>query len=440
MSRKLLLAATAAATAALALAMPAAAQNIAITNAKLVIGDGSQPIDGGTVVVRDGRVVAAGPGLAVPSGVRVIDAGGKWVSPGIFAGFTRLGIVEVDGVSPTNDAGAGSSPFNAALDVAFGVNPKSSPIAINRAEGVTRAVVAPENSRGTIFAGRGAIIDLGADMDAVTRPRAFQYMEYGEAGGQAAGGSRPAAHAMLKNSFFQVRAYIRNPASLDGNSKDALLTRADAEALVPVVQGRVPLLVHVERASDILVLLELKREMPSLRLVLVGATEGWTVAREIAAANVPVIANALVDLPASFEQLAATQSNVGRLKAAGVVVGIGTINQDEARQARWEKQFAGNLVALTRVPGATGLNWGAAFAAISSVPAEAMGMGGEFGSLRAGRRGDVVIWDGDPLEIGTAAVSVFIDGIEQPLSSRQSRLRERYLDPKEGALPKAYQY
>jgi imidazolonepropionase-like amidohydrolase len=187
-------------------------------------------------------------------------------------------------------------------------------------------------------------------------------------------------------------------------------------------------------------MLALKREVPALRLVLVGASEGWTVAAQIAAARVPVIANALVDLPESFEQLAATQSNIGRMKAAGVLVGIGTLNQDEARQARWEKQFAGNLVALTRVPGATGLDWNAAFAAITSRPAEALGMGDEFGSLRPGRRGDVVIWDGDPLEIGTSAVSVFIDGIEQPLENRQSRLRERYLDPKEGALPKAYQY
>ncbi len=422
-----------------ALATPAAAQDVAITNAKLVIGDGSAPVEGGTVVVRAGRVVAAGTGVAVPAGVRVVDAGGRWVSPGIFAGFTRMGIVEVDGVSTTNDASAGSSPFNAALDVAPAVNARASTIAINRAEGITRAVVAPETSKGSIFAGQGAVIDLGTDMDPVSKPRAFQFMEYGENGGQQAGGSRPAAYAMLKNALFEVRDYVRSPASFADRGKDALLTRADADALSAVVQGKVPLLVHVERGSDILVLLALKREMPALRLVLVGATEGWTVAKDIAAAGVPVIATALNDLPDSFEQLAATQSNIGRMKAAGVLVGIGTINQDEARQARWEKQFAGNLVALTRVPGATGLDWASAFAAISSKPAEAMGMGADFGSLKPGRHGDVVIWDGDPLEIGSTATAVFIDGVEQPLTTRQTRLRDRYWDPKEGALPKAYQ-
>lgn len=431
--KKLLIAA-----AAMGAAFPATAQTVAVTNARLVIGDGSAPIEGGTVVVRDGRVVAAGAGVAVPAGVPVIDAGGRWVTPGLFAGFSRVGIVEVDGVSETDDSAAGGSPFNAAIDVSPAVNPKTSAITVNRAEGITRAVVAPE-ARGSVFAGQGAIIDLGADMDAVSKPRAFQFMVYGEEGARRAGGSRPAAIAMLKNILFEVRDYARAPASFADRGKDALLTRADAQALVPVVTGQVPLLVHVERASDILVVLDLKREVPGLKLVLVGANEGWTVARQIAAAKVPVLASALSDLPASFEQLAATQSNIGRMQAAGVLVGIGMINDDEARQARLIKQYAGNLVALTKVPGASGLDWGQAFATISSKPAEAIGLGGDYGSLRPGRRGDVVVWDGDPLEIGTAAVRVFIDGVEQPIETRQDQLRKRYFDPKEGALPKAYQ-
>lgn len=435
MSRfKLKLAALLAAT---TLALPAAAQDVAITNARLVIGDGSAPVEGGTVVIRGGRVVAAGTGVAVPAGVRTIDAEGRWVSPGIFAGFSRLGIVDVDGVQETDDSRARTSPFNAALDVVPAVNPRNLSIGISRAEGLTRAVVAPRTS-GAIFGGQGAVIDLAADMDAVTRPRAFQFMEYGETGASAAGGSRPAAFASLRNTLFEVAAYARNPASYLDRDKQSLLTRADAEALVPVVEGRVPLLIHVERGSDMLTLIDLKREFPRLNLVFVGASEGWTVAREIAAAQVPVIASALTDLPNSFEQLGATQSNVGRMKAAGVLVGIGMINDDETRQARLVKQYAGNLVALTKVPGATGVEWGEAFATISSRPAEAIGMGGEFGSLRAGRRGDVVIWDGDPLQVGTAAQLVFIDGVEQPTVDRQDRLLRRYLNPAEGALPKAY--
>lgn len=420
------------------LATPVAAQSVAITNARLVIGDGSAPIDGGTVVVRNGKVVAAGAGVAVPAGIETIDAGGRYVTPGIVAGFTRMGIVEVDGVDQTNDAGASGSPFHAAIDIAPAVNPHTSSIPLNRAEGVTRAIVAPEN-RGSIFAGLGAVIDLGADTNPISTPHAFQFMEYGEGGAGAAGGSRPAALAMFKNALVQARAYASNPKGYADQGKDALLTRADAEALGAVVTGKMPLLIHVERASDMLALIDIKKAMPQLRMVFVGVSEGWTIASELAAAKIPVIASALNDLPESFESLAATQSNVGRMKAAGVAVAIGTINDNEARQARLEKQYAGNLVALGKVPGATGLDWNAAFAAITSVPAEAVGLGGDIGSLKPGRQGDVVIWSGDPLELDSAALSVWISGVKQPLQTRQALLLKRYLQPQEGALPKAYE-
>ncbi|PTQ09868.1 amidohydrolase [Sphingomonas oleivorans] len=422
--------------AAALIASPLSAETIAITGGRIAIGDGSQPIDNGTVLIRDGRIVAAGSGVAVPAGARRIDAAGKWVSPGLVAGFTRIGIVEVDGVSQTDDSEADGSPFSAAIDVAPAVNPKAGPIAVNRAEGVTRAVVAPAPGK-SIFAGQGAIIDLGADADAVMRPRAFQFMEFGEAGALSSGGSRAAAHVAFRNALMEAQAMARG-ASDDGFERQ--LTRLDAQALVPIVNGTVPLLIHVERASDILRTLELAREFPKLKLVLVGASEGWTVAPQIAAAKVPVIASALADLPASFESLAATQSNIGRLKAAGVNVSIGMINDDEARQARLIKQYAGNLVGLTRVPGASGLDWGAALATITSKPAEAVGLGSEIGSLKPGLRADIVVWDGDPLELSSAPTLVMIDGVEQPLENRQTKLRDRFRQAPEGALPKAYEW
>ena len=420
------------------LASPAAAQSVAITHARLVIGDGSAPIEDGTVLVQNGKVVAAGRNVAIPQGVETVDAGGRYVTPGIVAGFTRMGIIEVDGVDETNDAGASNSPFHAGIDIAPAVNPRTSSIALNRAEGITRAVVAP-TTRGSVFAGQGAIIDLGADSDTVSSPRAFQFMEYGENGAQAAGGSRPAAMTAIRDALKAAQAYARAPGAYLDQGRDVLVNRVDAAALGAVVTGRVPLLVHVERASDMRALIALRKDFPALKLVFVGASEGWMVAAEIAAAKVPVIASALNDLPEAFESLAATQSNVGRMKAAGVLVGLGMINDNEARQARLEKQYAGNLVALHHVPGATGLSWDSAFAAITSAPAEAIGMGGEIGSLRPGRRGDIVIWDGDPLELSTAAVGVYVDGIRQPLGSRQAELLKRYRQPQEGALPKAYE-
>lgn len=461
MSRRLLLAAAFA-----LLAEPAVAQDFAITGATVALGDGSEPILGGTVVVQGGKVAAAGAGVAVPAGIPVVDGTGKWVTPGLFAAVTDLGLWDVEAVDESNDTEAGSAPFGAALDVAPAINPASQNIEIARAGGITRATVTPAPGN-SIFAGQGALIDLGADRQAVMRPRAFQFVELGEDGGRIAGGSRVAAHALFRNalreasSFDQrgeITARTRPPRVDPGDDipldprmiesgadrgEDVLLTRFDAASLIPVVTGRQTLYVEVDRAADVLAVLDLRSEFPRLRLVLVGAAEGWLVADRIAAAGVPVLAEGLRDLPSRFETLAATQSNVGRMRRAGVKVAlggwIGTGNYP-----RWAPQYAGNLVALGKLPGAAGLTWGEAFASISSIPAEISGLGGpngpSAGVLKPGAYGDVVIWDGDPLELSSAPLKVWIDGVEQPLENHQTRLRERYRTPAEGALPKAYDW
>ena len=420
-------------TTAALISAPAAAQTVAITGGKVVIGDGSVPIDGGTVLVRNGRVVAAGAGVNVPANVRRIDATGKWVTPGVFAGFSRIGLVEVGAVRATNDMNASDSEFSAALDVQYSVNPFASPVSVNRAAGVTRAVVSPSTAN-SIFGGYGAIIDLGQDARPITKAKAFQFVELGETGHRRAGGSRAAAHVLFRALLDEARRYARSPATFESD----MLQKADAKALLPVINGGTRLLVHVNSANDILKVLDLKKEYPAMKMVLVGATEGWRVASEIRAAGVPVLASALTDLPGGFEDLASTQSNIGRMNAAGVKVAIGMINDRDTHQIRYSMQYAGNLVALNKVPRATGLTWSDAFATISSRPAEIMGMGTQLGSLKAGRRGDVVIWTGDPLELSTQVEKVFIDGVEQSLSNRQERLRERYRNPAPGSLPKAY--
>lgn len=418
-----------------AAAAPALAQDFAVTNAQVVIGDGSEPVANGTVVVRAGQVVAAGAGIAVPAGLRTIDAGGKWVTPGLVAAMTDLGLLDVGANGPSNDTSPGTAQFSAALDASLAINPAAVPIAVNRSGGITRTGIVPKSGN-SIFGGQGAVIDLGADTSPITQARAFQFVELGESGGNLAGGSRIAAHVALRNALVEARELAASPTG--ARRDDVLLTRADVQALIPVVQGRQPLFVRVERAADIRQVLALKSEFPALRLTIVGADEGWLAARELAAAGVPVIASPLSDLPAQFESLAATQSNVGRMAAAGVKVAIG--NTYDTVMPRNLTQYAGNLVSLTRLPGATGLSWGEAFAAISSIPAEILGVADRVGSLRPGRNADLVIWDGDPLEAGSAPTAVFIDGVEQDMANRQTRLRDRYRTPGEGALPKAYDW
>ena len=454
---------TLAASALAMAATPAAAQDFVIVNATLATGDGSEPVQQGAIVVDNGRVVYAGPqsGMGAFETDEVTDVGGAWVTPGLVATVTNLGLWDVNAVTESNDVEARGSPFSAALDVAPIVNPASQHIAVHRAAGVTRAATVTSAST-SIFGGQGAIIDLGADSQAVTRARAFQTVSLGESGARLAGGSRASAHALLRNALREANEFgsdaripgIRSrpaeqgsgddvpldPRLVDNRAErgdDVLLSRFDAAALVPVVRGEQPLYVMVERASDIRSVLALKREFANLDLVLVGASEGWLVASDIAAAGVPVIADGLDDLPQGFEELAATQSNIGRMVKAGVTVAINAAAMENPRNLN---QYAGNLVALSRIPGADGLSWGQAFAAITSVPARISGLGGRAGVLAPGAAGDVVIWDGDPLEVGAMPTRVFIDGVEQVLENHQSRLRDRYRDLDESDLPKAYDW
>jgi imidazolonepropionase-like amidohydrolase len=183
--------------------------------------------------------------------------------------------------------------------------------------------------------------------------------------------------------------------------------------------------------------LALRAEFPRLHLILIGAREGWMVADKIAAARVPVVTLSLFDLPDSFETLASTRSNVGRLVAAGVTVGFGIFGGDSGSQPRNLPYFAGNAVAQAAVPGGVGLTRGQALAAITRAPAQIFGLA-DLGTLEAGKRGDVVVWDGDPLELTSAPTAVFIDGVAQPMQSRQLQLRDRYRDLAPAALPKAY--
>ena len=415
----------------LASAAPAAV--IAITGGTVMTGAGTT-LANATVVIDGGRIRSVGSGPA-PMGATVIDAAGKFVTPGLVVGMTRIGIDEVAGVAQANDTRAAKSPFSASLDVAPALNARDAEVAVSRAGGVTRAVVGPEAAR-DIFAGRGALVRLIDGPDILARAKAFQFVELGEDGAELAGGSRTASFALFRNALDEARLYAARRGADIGNHEN-VYQRADTAALVAVVDGGQPLVVHVERASDILAVLALRTDFPRLRLILFGAREGWMVADRIAAARVPVITTGTEDLPDAFETLASTRSNVGRLVAAGVVVGLGTAGGESSNQPRNVTQFAGNLVAQGRLPGGVGVSRDQAMTLITRNPALIFGMA-DTGTLAPGQRADVVVWDGDPLELQSAPVAVYIDGVAQPITSRQTNLRDRYLRLQHDALPLGY--
>lgn len=406
--------------------LPAAAETLVITGATIHTSGSQGTIQNGTLVIENGRIRAVGASVPVPLGARVINARGKVVTPGLLDSFSRIGVIEVSAVEGTRDARVEDDRVTAAFTVADALNPRSVLIPVNRIEGLTRVVVAPNTGK-SLIAGQGAIIHLGGPGDYLIRTPVAMFAVLGEAGSELSGGSRSAAFLRLREAFQDTLDYAANRKAFDiGERRPYALSRLDLEALIPVIRGELPLVVTVHRASDIEAVLRFAKEW-KLKLILAGVNEGWMVARQIAEAKVPVLLNPLDNLPGSFETLGATLENPARLYKAGVTIAFMT---GDAHNARNLKQAAGNAVTY-------GLPWDAALAAMTSVPAKIWGISDRYGTLEPGKDADVVIWDGDPLEVTTFADAVFIRGEAIPMTSRQIELRDRYKDLG-GEMPPAY--
>ena len=433
-------------------AMPVLAQVTAITGGRVLTG--TSVIENGTVVIDGGRIVSVGTGAA-PAGARVIDARGKVVAPGFVAVDSGLGLTEISSVGGSEDQSNGANTISASFDVSYGLDPWSIAIPVARLGGITRAIVVPNHPGGSgghqhqddsdfagageggyqspgLFAGTASIVHLAAGTDILVRPRVAMVAPFGEAGASVAGGARGAEFTLFKETLAEVRLYARNKAAYDRAAlRDLSISRADLEALIPVADGSMPLIVTVHRAADIQQVLRLGRE-EGVKLILDGAEEGWLVAADIAAADVPVLLNPISNLPGDLETRAARMENAAALNAAGVLIAIKG-NEGSVHRAREARYNAGNAVSH-------GLPFEAAIAALTVNPARIFGMAGQFGELRAGAAADVVVWSGDPLEPMSSVTAEFINGQEQSLTSRQQLLRDRYRNGgrQSGGMPVAY--
>jgi imidazolonepropionase-like amidohydrolase len=404
------------------------AQTIAITGGTVFPVSGPR-IEGGTVVIKDGKVVAVGRGIAIPAGAERVDATGKWVTPGLVNASTSLGLSESGDPQFSggyNDTRAtGPKGIAAAFTVWEGINPASTIIMPTRQDGITSVVVGPS---GGIIGGKAAFVDLAGDNVNAMLVRAPVAMvaTFDPSAGNLK--SRGELLNTLRELVADAKAYATKRVAFEANqTRTFSAPRADLEALQPVVAGTMPLAVEVDRASDIRAVLALGKEF-GLKLIIAGAAEGWQVAAELKAAKVPVLVGAMNNIPGSFNTLGMRQENAALLRAAGVpvtLIGNGP-GDEESYNIRNIRQEAGNAVAY-------GMSWDDALRAVTLAPAEAFGVADKVGSLQAGRSANVVIWSGDPFEFGTRAEKVYIHGALQGGKSRQDELAERYR-----RLPPAY--
>ncbi|MGQ0429414.1 MAG: amidohydrolase family protein [Gammaproteobacteria bacterium] len=404
---------TAVCLAAALVASAAVAQDLLIRGARVHTAGSAGTLENADVLVRGGNIADIGSGLSAPEGAAIVDANGRALTPGVFGGLTRIGVEDVELEAATVDAelaflqDAWKHQWRPEFDVTRAFNARSPVVAVARVEGVTWAMVAPSGDA-SVISGQGAAATLDGRFDAILPGSRSLFVNWGSAGHEGSGGSR-AAQYML---FDQAIREVKDPASA---GEGALLFPEGRAALKGfLASGRVVFRVH--RASDIRAVIDYARKN-GMKPVISGGNEAWLVAKELAAADVPVILNSLDNLPADFDRLGARLDNAKLLQEAGVKVAFSI---EDGRMARKNRQLAGNAAAH-------GLSWEAALAGVTSAPARIFGLA-DRGTIEKGKAADLVLWSGDPLEVTTVAERVWIGGQPVEMKSRQTELRDRYLE------------
>ena len=420
---------------ALLASLPVAAQDVLIRNAKVHTASALGTLDNTDVLVQHGVVRSIGSRISAPAGTSVVDAQGRPLTPAFFGGISGIGIAEVLGEEATQDAtlalgdGAKDMVVRPEFDVTLAYNPHSPMVSVARVEGIGFTLLsAGSGPGGSIIGGQGGVVRLDGSPDPVG-PRTL-FVSLGSGASELTGSSRAGQWMLLDQLAEEVRGRI----SVDSNK--ALLTPLGRSVLARYLAGNGRVVVSVDRAADIRQLLRWSRRH-GVRIAISSGVEAWQLAPDIARSGVPVFVDSLINLPGSFDQLGATLENAARLSAAGVSVGFtpwGDAAQT-ARNARKVRQLAGNAVA-------NGLPWEDGLAGLTRVPAEAFGVADSMGTIEVGKRADLVLWSGDPLDVAHTARQVWMDGISIPMRSRQTELRDRYLpaepDAEAGSLPRAY--
>ncbi len=397
------------------------AQDLLIRNATVHTAAARGSLEHSDVLVQGGVIRAVGPGLSAPAGVAVVEAAGKPLTPALFGGITDIGIEEVSGESATVDSTLklDDQPLRPEFDVTLAFNPDSVLIPVARLDGIGFTMLGA-NTGGGFIAGQGGVVRLDGSADPVG-PHAL-FIRLGASGAELTGTSRAAQWMLLEQMVSEARGRV--PA----DSPHALLTPAGRATLARYLAGQGRIVVQVDRAADIRQLLRWAgRE--KVKIAIAGGAEAWRLAPQLAQAGVPVFVDGLGNLPTSFDQLGATLQNAARLQAAGVPVSFAQ-RDDASHNARKMRQLAGNAVA-------NGLPWGDGLAGLTRVPAQALGVGDRLGTIEPGKLADLVLWEGDPLDVGHYAEQVWLGGRAMPMRSRQTELRDRYQAPA-SSEPRAY--
>jgi imidazolonepropionase-like amidohydrolase len=405
------------------------ADTYAIRNARIVTVTGP-PIENGTVVIANGKIAAVGANASVPSGAKIIDGKGLSVYPGMMDADTEIGLTEIGSVAGSVDTSEiGDNNANIHVDVA--IHPDSSHIAVTRVNGVTTALTAP---RGGLIAGQSAILNLDGwtPQEMVLKSPVAMHINWpggggGGRGGGFGGGQQRSAIELRREQDKQIESLkkiLRDAAAYgdakDARAKDSSLPKQNVdlklEALIPVVRGQMPVVINANLEREIKGAIAFVGEM-KLKAIISGGAEAYRVADQLKAKNIPVIVGPVLRMPVREDDpYDAAFTNAGLLSKAGVKIAFQT--NDSA--------YSRNLPYHAGMAAAFGLPKDEALKAVTIYPAEIFGIADRVGSIEQGKIANLIVTDGDPLEIRTQVKHVFINGRDIPLTSRHTELYEKY--------------
>jgi imidazolonepropionase-like amidohydrolase len=401
----------------------------AIRNVRIITVTGPV-IENGTVVITNGKIAAIGANASVPSGAKVIEGKGLSVYPGMIDADTEIGLTEIGSVAGSVDTNEiGDNNANIHVDVA--IHPDSSHIAVTRVNGITTALTAP---RGGLIAGQSALLNLDGwtPREMVLKSPVAMHINWPGGGGRGRGefggfGQQRSVTELRREQDRQIESLkkiLRDAAAYgdakDARAKDAGLPRQDVdlklEALIPVVRGQMPVVINVSLERDIKAAIAFVGEM-KLKAIISGGIEAYKVADQLKAKNIPVIIGPVLRMPVNEDDpYDAAFSNAGLLSKAGVKIAFQT--NDSA--------YSRNLPYHAGMAAAFGLSKEEALKAVTIYPAEIFGVADRVGSIEQGKIANLIVTDGDPLEIRTQIKHVFINGRDIPLSSRHTELYEKF--------------
>jgi imidazolonepropionase-like amidohydrolase len=408
----------------------------AITHAKIFTLAGS-PVEDGTLVIRDGKIAAVGATVEVPAGAQVIDAKGLQVYPGLFDAVTQMGLSEISAVSATVDSSE-TGNYNPDVVAATAVSPSSEHIPVTRASGITEVLAVPASGGLDFFGGRGiiggqasAIHLAGWTIDEMLlKKSAAMVLNFPEIQTETFDFStftrkeKPYTDAKkeydrqvneLTDWLERARHYAQamEKGSISKYDRDLKL-----EALAPVVRGELPVLVFANRARDIRNAVEFC-DNQKLKMILAGGEEAYKVKDLLRSKDIPVILRPMLSSPPDEDDPYDRElSQPAELAAAGVKFAIASFDNSFARRLG---QNAANAVAH-------GLPYDEALRAVTIYPAQILGLGSQVGTLEQGKIANLIVTNGDPLELTTDVKYLFIKGQLTSTENKHHRLYEKYLN------------